>query len=429
MMAVMDDRDLLEDYRTRQSELAFAQLVERHLALVYSTALRITRQPALAEDVAQAVFITLARRAAQVRDAAALPGWLYRTTCHHAYNGLRAEKRRRDYETAAMQTTDLLQNAPAAWARLAPLLDEAMSQLNPADQDLVVSRFVEGRSLREIGAARGLSDDATQKRVHRAVEQLRELFAKNGVAIPAAVLTPAIVEHAVHPAPALLAPKISVAAQSVATAGGGVAFFKLLLLMSQTKIKSAALALVGVLFFSAIGWSIWANVAASRNASKSSSAYMSAIGAPGGMPGSMAGGSNSPNAAHAARSSSPGGPQESPSMVYAVAGKIADKAAVTDHLNYGRNLAIAFLTYASKHDGETPPDIQTVSDTLDASANNYSYQMTYHGLITNITKPAETVILQEAPFPVSNSEWARSYVYADGHVELGTSSNSDFSSP
>jgi hypothetical protein len=84
MKGNMEPRDLLCAYVERRSEAAFAQLVELHLDLVYSAALRLVRDADLAKDVSQAVFLRLARKAGSVRDGNALAGWLYRAACFEA---------------------------------------------------------------------------------------------------------------------------------------------------------------------------------------------------------------------------------------------------------------------------------------------------------------------------------------------------------
>src|ERR1019366_7888370 len=103
----MHDSQLLEEYVTRNSETAFQSLVTRYLNLVRSTALRQVRDTALAEDVAQAVFILLAVKAARLRKTKnlVLSGWLYRTTRFVAARALRGELRRqrREQEAFAMQ--------------------------------------------------------------------------------------------------------------------------------------------------------------------------------------------------------------------------------------------------------------------------------------------------------------------------------------
>src|SRR5947207_15445919 len=76
----MNDEQLLQSFAEHGSEAAFRTLVERHLPLVLGTARRITGESGLAEEVAQTVFILLARKARNLRPGTILSAWLYRAT-------------------------------------------------------------------------------------------------------------------------------------------------------------------------------------------------------------------------------------------------------------------------------------------------------------------------------------------------------------
>ena len=149
----MDDRKLLCEYIELRSEQAFAKLVERHACMVYATALRLVRETHLAQDVSQSVFIELARKAKAVREGNALSGWLYRTTCCVAANAVRTESRRRQRDNEAVNRTEVHLDAADDANAVTPLLDEAMERLNDKEQNAVVLRFFEGKSLHEVGLA------------------------------------------------------------------------------------------------------------------------------------------------------------------------------------------------------------------------------------------------------------------------------------
>ena len=186
-MGDMSDIELLRDYNRRGSEEAFAELVRRHIGLVYSTALRHAAIAAHAEEITQAVFIILARKAASLRSDTVLEGWLYETTRLAAWSFLRGERRRQSREQEACMQS-ILHETPenSAWNQLAPLLDEAMSRLGRKDREAVILRFFKEKSLGEVAAALQVTEAAAQSRVHRAVDKLRRYFSRRGVALTTA---------------------------------------------------------------------------------------------------------------------------------------------------------------------------------------------------------------------------------------------------
>lgn len=205
----MDDHELLREYVERHSEKAFADLVARHINLVYSTASRVVQDTALAKDVAQSVFILLARKAPTIRSGHALPGWLYRVTRCQAVNAARNDRIRRAREMEALTMKSSETDAAAAWDSLLPHLDDAMNTLKKEDQNAIVLRFFEGGSWREIGGALSLNEDTAQKRVSRAVDKLRTYFQRRGIVLSAVAIGSAITTHAVQAAPAGLVPTMA----------------------------------------------------------------------------------------------------------------------------------------------------------------------------------------------------------------------------
>ena len=214
----MGDYELLQRYAERGSNEAFAELVRRHLNLVYSAARRQVRSPQVAEEVTQAVFFDLSRCARKLKPAQPLVAWLFTVTRRTAIDALRRESRLRAREQIAVEIADMKNPSPS-WMQIEPLLDEAMASLNEKERSAVLLRFFENKSLREIGEAVGVSDDAAQKRVTRAVEQLRRFFGKHGVAVGAAMLSTNLSAQAVQAAPsALLGTLVSSTAVLTATA-------------------------------------------------------------------------------------------------------------------------------------------------------------------------------------------------------------------
>ncbi len=218
-MDSLSDQKLLGEYADYRSEPAFAELVRRHVDLVYSAAVRMVRDAHLAEDVTQGVFAALARNARQLAERPVLSGWLHRTAQNLAANTVRSDVRRRAREQEAAAMNELLSGEPdAAWEAIAPQLDAALGELSEVDRDALLLRYFQRKSAREMAQALGLSEDAAQKRVSRAVERLREGFAKRGVAVGASGLMVVISANAVQAAPAGLAAAISTAAAVAGTA-------------------------------------------------------------------------------------------------------------------------------------------------------------------------------------------------------------------
>ncbi len=179
---MIEDAQLLREFAQSRSEAAFRTLVERHLGLVFSTALRQTGDPPVAEDIAQAVFIILAKKAAQLKEGTIVAGWLYRATRLATAHAIRAAARRTLRERAAAELAEL-QNTTDDEAKLEfirPVLDHALSQLRSKDRDAVLLRYLQGRSLSEVGSAIGCSEEAARKRIDRAVERLRSFFQQRG---------------------------------------------------------------------------------------------------------------------------------------------------------------------------------------------------------------------------------------------------------
>jgi RNA polymerase sigma factor (sigma-70 family) len=221
-----DDIELLRRFVEQHSEADFAVLVRRQIDLVYSAALRQTRNPHAAEEVTQAVFVVLARKAGSLLLLGTLTGWLYQATRLTAANYLRAESRRarRDQE-AYMQSliNETAEFPEEAWTQTAPLLESAMGELSPADRDAVLLRYFQNKSLRDVGLELGINEDAARMRLNRALERLRRFLTRRDVSLSAAALATVLAANSVQAAPATLAASVAATVARGAIAGSSVA--------------------------------------------------------------------------------------------------------------------------------------------------------------------------------------------------------------
>jgi RNA polymerase sigma factor (sigma-70 family) len=241
-MQMLDDMQLLEEYAARNSEAAFSTLVSRYINLVYSAAWRQIGNREEAEEITQAVFLVLARKAKSLRRGTVLSGWLYQTARLTASNALRGEIRRQHREQQAYMQSTLNQPEPDHWTQVGPLLEQAMSGLSEADRNAIVLRYFENQPLKEVGAALGATDDAAKMRINRALEKLRAFFHKRGVTLSASALGAAISAHSIQAAPAGLSTAVIAAAcQGSALTASTLTLAKgTLKLMAWTKINIAA---------------------------------------------------------------------------------------------------------------------------------------------------------------------------------------------
>ncbi len=250
MMDNASDMNLLRQYVERSSDVAFGTLVSRHVNLVYSAALRNAGSTHAAEEITQAVFVILARKAHRISDKTILQGWLYQTTRLTAASFLKSEARRRRREQEAYMQSEM-QHAghEETWDQLAPFLEDAMGQLNEKERSAIVLRFFGDKKFAEVAEAFGISENAAKKQVARALEKLHLYFSRRGISSPTAILADVLSANGVQAAPPGLAQSATVIAlgKGASAGGSGLALVKSALkYMAWTKFKTGILASVGI---------------------------------------------------------------------------------------------------------------------------------------------------------------------------------------
>ena len=222
------DAELLRRYAERQDQAAFAELVRQHLPLVYRCACRsLGGDTTRAQDVAQEVFVDLARKAPALASHPALAAWLHTATHYTAAEMRRGEQRRQQRHEEARNMHEIENSGPSEprWDRLQPVVDDALASLKEADREAVLLRFFAEKSHAEIGLRLGLGEDAARMRVERALEKLRAQLVRRGIVSTGAALGAALAGQGALAVPAGLATSIAQAAVSATGAVAGAGFF------------------------------------------------------------------------------------------------------------------------------------------------------------------------------------------------------------
>lgn len=187
----MNDTAYLQEFVQTGSHEAFSHIVRQHLDLVYSAAFRQTRDKHKAEDITQAVFILLAKKAPSLTSETILPAWLIRATRYAALDLIKMESRRKKHEERFAQTmarSEVVIEVDWKWPVVSPELDAAIAELSEADRRALVLKYYGKKTYHEIGKELGVAEEAARKRVTRAVEKLRAILLRRGAVVAPAVL-------------------------------------------------------------------------------------------------------------------------------------------------------------------------------------------------------------------------------------------------
>jgi RNA polymerase sigma factor (sigma-70 family) len=243
---MIQSQKLLEDFIERRSEAAFGELVSEYIDMVYSVAARVTGDRHFAEDVSQTVFLDLARMAAGLPKNVLLGGWLHRHTCYVACTFMRSERRRQAREKKAMEMNSIQDHTEANLARLKPILDNVINELDSKDRNALVLRFFDQCEFAAVGQALGSSEEAARKRVNRALEKARRLLAKRGFAMSSASLVSTLTVEAATTAPTGLGIQITSATLTTIVPAPLVTAKLLLMTTTKTKALIAAILIAGI---------------------------------------------------------------------------------------------------------------------------------------------------------------------------------------
>jgi RNA polymerase sigma factor (sigma-70 family) len=274
-MFEMNDMALIREYAEGGSESAFAELVRRHIHFVYSVAFRYVGNAADAQDVTQAVFIILTKKAGSLRQRSTLTGWLYETTRFTAATFLRSRARQQIREQKAYMESTMNDSDPdGVWRQIAPFLEEAMNSLQEKERTLLALRFFENKTAAETAALLGIREGAAHKRAARALEKVRRFFFKRGIHSTTATIAGAISANSMQAAPVALAKSITAVAMTKGVAASGSTLTLVqgtLKIMTWTKLKTVAVGGVIALLLAGTAALVIQRVNAQTNVVKASS--------------------------------------------------------------------------------------------------------------------------------------------------------------
>jgi RNA polymerase sigma factor (sigma-70 family) len=240
------DFEWLQQFARAGDQNSFRDLVRRHVDLVFGTAMRKVADAGGAQEISQNVFTALARKTWRFAPDDSLPAWLHKATLLESQAWLRGELRRRRREEAAVAlgTTMNTSDESSAIRNLVPLLDEALLSLREGDRTALLLRYYESHSLREVGAALGVTEDTAQKRVATALDRIAQFFQRRGFKTATAAASAAALQHTAASASALTVSLVSnVALQAAPPALTGLSLL-VARLASMTKAQTAAVCLV-----------------------------------------------------------------------------------------------------------------------------------------------------------------------------------------
>jgi len=447
---------LLAEYAATGSEVAFRALVTGYTDLVYSTAIRlVSGDTQLAQEVAQTVFIDLARTARNLPRSVMLGGWLHRHTRFVAANLLRSERRRRARERQAVEMSTLQNEPKTDLSLVSPVIDEAVDSLGAADRSAIILRFFEQRDLRSVGSALGISENAARMRVNRALERLHSLITKRGAALSATALAGALAAGAVTAAPPGLATGLASAAlSSAAAAGSTLTFFKVLTMLKLKYGIITALVVTGAAIPSILQYRATLKLREENRSLRQQTEQLNQQLAETAQ--------RSNQAARAERSATP---QEMAELlrlrgeVGTLKRQLAEVATFARdkqlqpsrnqpaadsteqqremaiaRLNFSKQWMLAFTEYAAQNQGLCPTNFEQAAAFWSTNGTDQfnltpdQFEIVYQGSLKELPMPAShlIVIREKQAMQSMDGGWHRAYGFADGHSEIHKANDGNF---
>lgn len=171
------DLQHLHRYATKGDAHSFRELVQTHGAMVHATALRVTRDGAMAQDVAQETFLELARKAGSITQSVA--AWLHRVAWNRACDAVRRETTRRRFEEAGARSWH--SDHEADWSDIEPHVDASLNELPDDLREVLVLYFLEGRTQAEVALQLGKNQATVSRAIARGIADMRGSLRSRGV--------------------------------------------------------------------------------------------------------------------------------------------------------------------------------------------------------------------------------------------------------
>jgi RNA polymerase sigma factor (sigma-70 family) len=456
------DAQLLERYVRDKSEEAFAEIVRRYLNLIFSAALRQVRQPQLAEEVTQSVFVDLAKQAKTLAPDTILSAWLYQVARRTAVDVIRRESRRQTRERTALELTHM-NASDVDWTQVEPLLEEGMEALEEKDRAVLLLRYFENKSLLEVGQTLGINEDAARKRVSRSVERLREFFVRRGVSVSSMGLTATITSNAIQSAPAALGPAVISAAlvsgTTVTVSATAVSKIFAMTTLQKALLATTLVAVAAGVYEAHEASNARAQLGVAQQQGNALSSQIDEVARErddlsrqlaslkeakvklgdnevlrlrnevGQLRSQLA-------AASRARSKEP---VEVKTEQKGITPEEAMRQEAVAKMNYARQWLMAFHIFAEKNEGHFPTNFAQAEPFLAPEAQiehnlkPYEYppggmkfglvpdnfEITFAGSLQTLTNPSTQIVLREKePRQVEDGGYVRAYGFADGHTEI-----------